>query len=44
MALSLFGAATMVHLLLVSVARRRRETGLLKSLGYEVTFVNTPAG
>jgi FtsX-like permease family len=32
-ALSIFGAATMVHLLLVSVARRRRETGLLKSLG-----------
>jgi ABC-type lipoprotein release transport system permease subunit len=33
-ALSLFGAATMVHLLLVSVARRRRETVLLKSLGF----------
>jgi FtsX-like permease family protein len=33
-ALSLFGAATMVHLLLVSVARRRREIGLLKSLGF----------
>lgn len=33
-ALSLFGAATMVHLLLVSVARRRLETGLLKSLGF----------
>jgi ABC-type antimicrobial peptide transport system permease subunit len=33
-ALSLFGAATIVHLLLVSVARRRRETGLLKSLGF----------
>ena len=32
--LSLFGAATMVHLLLVSVARRRRETGLLKVLGF----------
>ena len=32
--LSLFGAATMVHLLLVSVARRRRETGLLKALGF----------
>jgi ABC-type lipoprotein release transport system permease subunit len=32
-ALSIFGAATMMHLLLVSVARRRRETGLLKSLG-----------
>jgi MacB-like periplasmic core domain/FtsX-like permease family len=34
MALSLFGAATLVHLLLVSVARRRRETGLLKVLGF----------
>jgi len=32
--LSLFGAATMVHLLLVSVARRRSETGLLKVLGF----------
>jgi FtsX-like permease family len=32
--LSLFGAATMVHLLLVSVGRRRRETGLLKVLGF----------
>lgn len=32
--LSLFGAATLVHLLLVSVARRRRETGLLKVLGF----------
>jgi FtsX-like permease family len=31
--LSLFGAATMVHLLLVSVARRRTETALLKALG-----------
>jgi hypothetical protein len=33
-ALSLFGAATMMHLLLVSVARRRQETGLLKVLGF----------
>ena len=33
-ALSLFGAATMMHLLLVSVARRRTETGLLKVLGF----------
>jgi FtsX-like permease family len=33
-ALSLFGAATMLHLLLVSVARRRRETALLKVLGF----------
>jgi hypothetical protein len=32
--LSLFGAATMMHLLLVSVARRRNETGLLKVLGF----------
>ena len=29
-ALSLFGAATLVHLLLVSVSRRRAEAGLLK--------------
>jgi putative ABC transport system permease protein len=33
-ALSLFGAATMVHLLLVSVNRRRTEAGLLKVLGF----------
>ena len=33
-ALSVFGAATMVHLLLVSVARRRAEAGLLKVLGF----------
>ena len=32
--LSLFGAATMVHLLLVSVNRRRAEAGLLKVLGF----------
>jgi FtsX-like permease family len=32
--LSLFGAATMAHLLLVSVARRRTEAGLLKVLGF----------
>jgi hypothetical protein len=32
--LSLFGAATLVHLLLVSVTRRRRETGLLKVIGF----------
>jgi ABC-type antimicrobial peptide transport system permease subunit len=32
--LSLFAATTMLHLLLVSVARRRRETGLLKVLGF----------
>jgi hypothetical protein len=33
-ALSLFGAATMGHLLLVSVNRRRTEAGLLKVLGF----------
>jgi ABC-type lipoprotein release transport system permease subunit len=33
-ALSLFGAATLVHLLVVSVHRRRAETGLLKVLGF----------
>jgi hypothetical protein len=32
--LALFGAATLVHLLVVSVSRRRRETGLLKALGF----------
>ena len=32
--LAMFGAATMLHLLVVSVARRRRETGLLKALGF----------
>ena len=31
--LALFGAATLVHLLVVSVSRRRREIGLLKALG-----------
>lgn len=31
---ALFGVATLVHLLLVSVARRRREAGLLKVLGF----------
>ena len=33
-ALSLFGAATLVHLLMVSVHRRRAEAGLLKVLGF----------
>ena len=33
-ALSVFGAATMMHLLLVGMARRRTETGLLKVLGF----------
>jgi ABC-type lipoprotein release transport system permease subunit len=32
--LALFAAATMVHLLLVSVSRRRAEAGLLKVLGF----------
>ena len=32
--LGLFGAATLVHLLVVSVARRRREIGLLKAIGF----------
>jgi hypothetical protein len=31
--LALFGAATLLHLLVVSVARNRREIGLLKALG-----------
>jgi hypothetical protein len=35
--LALFGVATLVHLLVVSVGRRRQEMGLLKALG----FVNT---
>jgi hypothetical protein len=33
-ALSVFGVATLLHLLLVSVARRRSEAGLLKVLGF----------
>ena len=32
--LALFGASTLLHLLVVSVARRRREVGLLKVLGF----------
>jgi hypothetical protein len=32
--LAVFGAATLAHLLLVSVSRRRREIGLLKVLGF----------
>jgi hypothetical protein len=32
--LGIFGAATLVHLLVVSVARRRREIGLLKAIGF----------
>jgi ABC-type lipoprotein release transport system permease subunit len=34
LALSLFGAATLLHLLVVSVQRRRAEAGLLKVLGF----------
>jgi len=32
--LVLFGAATLLHVLVVSVTRRRREVGLLKALGF----------
>jgi hypothetical protein len=32
--LAVFGAATLAHLLIVSVGRRRREMGLLKALGF----------
>ncbi len=32
--LAVFGAATLTHLLVVSVSRRRREVGLLKVLGF----------
>jgi hypothetical protein len=38
--LALFGVATLLHLLVVSVVRRRREMGLLKALG----FVNLQVG
>jgi len=38
--LAVFGVATLLHLLVVSVVRRRRETGLLKALG----FVNRQVG
>jgi hypothetical protein len=31
---ALFGAATLAHVLVVSVARRRRESGILKTLGF----------
>jgi predicted lysophospholipase L1 biosynthesis ABC-type transport system permease subunit len=40
--LALFGAATLAHLLVVTVSRRRREIGLLKVLGFvnhQVAFV-----
>jgi len=32
--LAVFGAATLLHLLVVSVSRRRREVGLLKAVGF----------
>jgi hypothetical protein len=32
--LAIFGAATLIHLLVVSVGRRRHETGLLKAVGF----------
>jgi len=32
--LAIFGAATLTHLLIVSVGRRRRDMGLLKALGF----------
>ena len=32
--LAVSGAATLVHLLVVSVSRRRREMGILKALGF----------
>ena len=32
--LAVFGAATLAHLLVVSVSRRRRDLGLLKVLGF----------
>jgi ABC-type antimicrobial peptide transport system permease subunit len=32
--LAIFGAATLVHLLVVSVGRRRHEVGLLKAIGF----------
>ncbi len=38
--LAIFGAATLLHLLMVSVHRRRREVGLLKIVG----FVNLQVG
>jgi hypothetical protein len=38
--LAMFGVATLLHLLVVSVVRRRREMGLLKALG----FVNLQVG
>jgi hypothetical protein len=34
LAVALFGAATLVHALVVSVGRRRRDTGLLRVLGF----------
>jgi len=39
--LAMFGAATLLHLLVVSVIRRRREMGLLKALGFVSGQVGT---
>ena len=44
MVLALFGVATLVHLLVVSVGRRRREMGLLKALGFVNTQVAAAVG
>jgi ABC-type lipoprotein release transport system permease subunit len=42
--LAVFGAATLAHLLVVSVSRRRREIGLLKVLGFVNRQVVTAVG
>jgi hypothetical protein len=42
--LALFGVATLVHLLVVSVGRRRQEMGLLKALGFVNTQVAAAVG
>ena len=34
LAVAIFGVATLLHFLLVSVARRRRQVGTLKALGF----------
>ncbi len=39
--LAIFGAATLTHLLVVSVGQRRREMGLLKALGFVSRQVGT---
>jgi hypothetical protein len=42
--LAIFGAATLTHLMVVSVSRRRREIGLLKVLGFVNGQVVTSVG